>query len=429
MTDVVEGSRLDASACAVLAALSAGAGGIHLALVPSHWDESVAEGIGFAVAGWAQLAFAVLLFARPGRWLLRAGIVVNASAIGAWIVSRTAGLPFGPHAGHAESAGFVDVTTVAFEAVLLVACAALVLRPGAGSQARGALLAAAVGAGVLGLTTGALASPGARDHAAGSHGTHGAAGDGAPAGGPHDHGDGGTDDLPAGDDKGFSLLSNGQHDHSAVLHELDAATARELDRQLDVTREVARLTPTVAAAEKAGYKRVGPYLPGIGAHYWKGAFGDYGRGPEWNPDGIVDDTDLRNPLMLIFDGTEPASEIAGFMFYSTKPSEPEGFAGRNDSWHYHEQLCLKIMPGGNVDVPYGLDNAATPEQCDRAGGRILPVSNYMVHVWSVPGFEMPAEYGGTFGEAHPKLTCGDGTYYQLPLDDWAAHPRNVCKVP
>jgi hypothetical protein len=37
--------------------------------------------------------------------------------------------------------------------------------------------------------------------------------------------------------------------------------------------------------------------------------------------------------------------------------------------------------------------------------------------------------GGIFGEANRKLDCGDGTYYQLPLDEWASHPTNVCKVP
>ena len=43
----------------VLAALSAAAGVIHLAMVPSHIGESTIEGVGFAVAGWFQLVVAV----------------------------------------------------------------------------------------------------------------------------------------------------------------------------------------------------------------------------------------------------------------------------------------------------------------------------------------------------------------------------------
>jgi hypothetical protein len=229
------------------------------------------------------------------------------------------------------------------------------------------------------------------------------------------------------DDKGFSLLSNGQHDHNMTVHDLDEGTQKALNDQLAVTQELARQTPTVADAIEQGWERVGPYFPGIGAHFWKG-IKSYG-GPATNADGFIDDEELRTPFMLIFSGSEPTSKIAGFMYYSTASSEPAGFAGRNDYWHYHENLCIKMSDGGKIDIPYGLDHAATPEQCDLAGGEIMGVTGYMAHVWSVPGYEMAREDGGTFGEANRKLTCGDGTYYQLPLEEWAKNPTNVCQVP
>jgi hypothetical protein len=403
----------------VLAAASAGAGAIHLAMLPSHWGESVAEGLGFAIFGWLQLAFAAFVVTRPTRTLLRFGIVLNIAAIAAWVVSRTAGLPFGTHSGHAETAGFIDITCVAFEGALVVACVVLLFRPGVTARfARGGLVVAAVaGLGVLALTTAALASPGARNHAAHSHGDAVAT-----AGGGHTHGAA----VPA-DDKGFSLLHNGQHAHSTMVHVLDAETQKALDAQIAVTREVARQTPTVADAIAAGYRRVGPYFPGIGAHFMKGDAIANLNGPAWNPDGVVDETDLRNPLMVIFNGTESTSKVAGFMYYSNAPYEPAGFVGRNDTWHYHENLCMKYSAAG-IDIPYGLDNSATKAQCDRVGGRILPRSQYMLHVWSVPGYEMRPVNGGLFGEANPKLACADGTYYQLPLDEWASHPLNVCKA-
>jgi hypothetical protein len=148
-------------------------------------------------------------------------------------------------------------------------------------------------------------------------------------------------------------------------------------------------------------------------------------GEALNPDGVIDDEDLNNPLMLIFDGREPTSRIAGFMYYSMAGSEPAGFAGRNDTWHYHENLCLKTTPTG-IDVPFGLDNSATQAECNSVGGWMLEASQYMVHVWSIPGYEMSPEYGGVFGEANPKLDCADGTYYQLPKDEWVNNPVNVC---
>jgi hypothetical protein len=398
------------SARIALAALSAGAGVIHLAMVPSHWGESVAEGLGFAAVGWLQVAFAVVVLARPTRGLLRAAVVVNLAAIGGWIVSRVWGLPFGAHSGHAEDAGFVDLTCVGFEVALVIACIVLAARPrGAGVHGlAGYAVAAIVGVGVVGLATAALASPGARDHAAHSHGLAGSGG--------HVHGG-----QPAVDDKGFSLIHNGQHDHH-MIHTLDAPTQHALDAQLAVTRELAARTPTVADAQAQGYSRVGPYFPGIGAHYMRG-YGDQTT----NPDGVIDGTDLRNPLMLIFDGTQPTSRIAGFMYYSVSPSEPAGFPGRNDTWHYHESICVKFNNGA-IDIPFGLDHAATEEQCASVGGEIYRLTQYMAHVWSVPGFEMTDEYGGVFGELNPKLACADGTYYMLPVEEWAAHPLNVCRA-
>lgn len=390
----------------LLAALSAAGGVIHLAMVPSHWAEAVAEGVGFALAGWFQLVFVAAVVRRPSRALLRMSIAVNVALIAVWALSRTAGLPFGAHAGHAESVSFVDLTAVGLEAALILASAVLLRRPRLGTSSRAAQfgLGAFVPLGVVVLATAAMASPSARDHAAHSHGT-------AALG--HNH-------TATTDDKGLSLLHNGQHGAHHAPQTLDAATQRRLDAQLAVTREIAKRYPTVSDALAAGYTRVGPFLPGIGAHYM------HGFAAGMNPDGVVDDQDLRNPLMVIYEGTEPSSKVAGFMFYSTAAKEPVGFAGGNDVWHFHENICLKFGNGA-IDVPYGLDHSATPEQCARAGGSILPISQWMSHVWSVPGWEVRAADGGVFAEVNPALTCADGTYYMMPLDDWVSHPLNACR--
>ena len=66
------------------------------------------------------------------------------------------------------------------------------------------------------------------------------------------------------------------------------------------------------------------------------------------------------------------------------------------------------------------------------GDYLLPLTDYMVHVWSpdwanpdgmLPGWENPL---GTFGELNPTITCKDGTYHRVPDDKLAEHRDNVC---
>jgi hypothetical protein len=388
--------ELSGPAHLLLASLSGAAGVIHLVMVPSHMDEWALEGIGFALAGWFQLVFAALVLLKPSKVLLTAGIAVNAALIAAWAVSRTAGIPFGPHAGHPETASFIDLACVGIEAGLIALAALLVARPEFGSSWTRADAFVLVSAGVLALATAAVVSPSARNHAAGAHGDHHAV-----------------------DDKGLSLLTNGHH-HEIQNVKLDPATQEILDEQLDVTRDVARKYPTVADAEAAGYRRAGPYSPGLGAHYI--AYG----GDQFNADGIVDDNDLAHPLAIIYDGTDPDSEVAGFMYYSMSEAEPQGFVGPNDTWHYHENICIKMDASRQIEAPLGADREVTNDQCAAVGGSLLPVTQWMVHVWSVPGYDNVD--GGVFAEVNPALDCADGTYYQLPIEEWAANPLDVCRA-
>ena len=376
----------------VLACLSAAAGIVHLVMAPSHFGESTAEGTGFLVAGWAQLALALALIrtAPPRRELLGALVAVNTALIGLWAVSRTVGLPLaGSHSGHAASVTLVDGTTVAFEAVLVLGALALLGWPKTAAGARaGGPVALAVPLVVVALTSAVIASPSARNHAAGEHGTHGA---------EHDHGTA----APV-DDKGLSLLRNGHEHGAAAPVELDRATQVLLDDELEVTRTLIDRYPTVAAAEAAGYDRVGPFLPGLGAHFIP-PDGTY-------VDGTMQEAELLSPL-LVFDGTEPDARLAGFMYVAVNQgTEPEGFVGPNDHWHYHENVCLVDRPDGGFDTPFVADQDVTEEMCTTIGGRFAPLVQHMVHVWVVPGYESSE---GLFSDINPALDCPDGTYYQV----------------
>jgi len=377
----------------LLAVLSGTAGAIHLVMVPSHFALSTAEGIGFAVAGWIQLSIAVLLLVRTSRLLLLGAIIANAGAIAAWGFSRVWGLPFGSQAWHPATSSFIDLTAVGLETAFVVAAGVLLFRPsfGRGWDRRRLAFGAVVPLAILALTSAALASPSARDHAAGSHGTHGAGGAATEA------------QL-----NGLAMLENGHQQHGKGLVELDDATQAALATQLSETNTLVARYPNVAAAEANGYRRAGPFSPGLGAHYTGLGPGDRSADTLQGVDGPM------NPL-LIFDGVDPTSPIAGFMYmsYGGPGSAPEGFIGPNDNWHYHTNTCV-VFKDGQIEAPLGADGKVTQKLCAKYGGRLIQNTGYMVHVWTVPGYESTR---GTFSSVNPALSCPDGTYFSLPLEE------------
>lgn len=171
----------------VLAALLAGAGVVHLVMVPAHaGGGSWLDPVGFTVAGWFQLAVAaVLLLGRGSRGWYVATAVGNAALVGLWAWSRTTGLPFGAHEGVAEEVSLVDASVVALEVLavgLAVALAAAPRRARAGGTVGPAMASVAV----LALVTAVVLSPDARTHGGGGDDHHGA----ESAAGGHDHGSG-----------------------------------------------------------------------------------------------------------------------------------------------------------------------------------------------------------------------------------------------
>jgi hypothetical protein len=382
----------------LIAACLTGAGVIHLAMVPAHMSEWAVEGWAFLASAALQLALAVGFVLRPRRWMAALTILSSAAFMAAWWWTRYRTMPFGPLEHTFEAASPVDVTCVILEGGAALVAAITLVRPRltAGWKAHTIVFASVipVAALVAGLVAVASPSAGAHTDAAGATG--------------HAH---------SKDDLGFYLLGNGHH-HAIAEHAQDPVTQAELDRQLAITREVAAAHPTVASAEADGYKRAGPYSPGLGAHYTR-------TGPqELNADGIVDDEDLRHPLSIIYDGNDPDSQVAGFMYYSMSATEPVGFVGTNDTWHTHSNVCVKFGPDG-VDSPLGADLPITKEQCEAVGAVLLETTQWMVHVWSVPGYDNTN--GGVFSEENPGLACSDGTFFMLPPEQWPDNLMNVCR--
>ena len=370
----------------LLGSLLLAAGAIHLAMAPAHLTEEPRLGWAFLLSAWVQVGLAALVVAVPARWARAAAALASATFLGAWVASRTSGLPFGL-VEEAEPVAAIDATAAALAAAALLLAVRLLLRPHT-VERRWATFATVVGTLAIVGATAAIASPSATSH---GHG--------------------------AEDDLGFAALQNGQmagHSHGeggdaaaqTQVAPMTAATRRALAKQLAATAVLVERYPTLADAEAAGYWRAGPFSPGLGVHY--------------NPptttvdtDGKMDPVDLERP-MLIYAGLGKEAPLAGFMYVSFRDEAPEGFAGPLDTWHFHTDVCT-VKTAKGLDTPFGADEAGvTKEMCDAKGGELLEFTGYMVHVWTVPGYESPL---GTFSDLNPKLTCPDGTYHRVPIKE------------
>ena len=112
------GARWTAAALTA-AGLSLVAGWIHFAYVGSHWRDWWAYGMFFLVSGAFQALFAPAIMRWPNAWTALAGIAGNLGIVGMYVLSRTNGIPAGPHTGVVESATAVDLTCTAAEIALV----------------------------------------------------------------------------------------------------------------------------------------------------------------------------------------------------------------------------------------------------------------------------------------------------------------------
>lgn len=104
----------------ILAAASLLAGLAHAVAAPHHVAESALYGAFFVAVTLGQFAYAGAVIG-PGRRsipFLLAAMAANAVVLATWIVSRTAGLPVGPHRTP-EAIGPVDLTAAVAEMLLI----------------------------------------------------------------------------------------------------------------------------------------------------------------------------------------------------------------------------------------------------------------------------------------------------------------------
>lgn len=201
------------------------------------------------------------------------------------------------------------------------------------------------------------------------------------------------------DDRGFAKLANGEQHSHGFTQAVPKADRVVLSHQMELARQTALRYPTVADAEAAGLHRAGPFSPGLGAHYIN--YANSGGAPG----GIMTDDAIGKPLAWMYSGTHPDSRVVG-LFYASAVKDPVGFAGPNDVWHVHRDVCIRIAATG-IESPLGADHDATKKQCDAVDGQLLKRTQYLLHTWVVPGYESPE---GVYAHLSSAVACDDGTY-------------------
>jgi hypothetical protein len=116
-------------AVALTAAIASGvAAAIHTGTIGPHLEESRLFAAAFAAMAVAQGGWMVLVLVVPSRRGYLAGAGLNGGIILLWLLSRTVGLPVGPHPGVAEPIGAMDATASLAELVAVLGSLVLASR-------------------------------------------------------------------------------------------------------------------------------------------------------------------------------------------------------------------------------------------------------------------------------------------------------------
>ena len=150
---------------------------IHVWAMPEHFEEWWFYGVLFALVALLQGFYGVALWLWGGRTVFILGMVGNLAVVAFYLVTRTVGVPFGPHMGEVEAVGGLDLAATASEVALVATLALLywfVRSPDVAGPSREPEVALAEGTAALSRrdflrVTGAVGALGASGAVLGSH--------------------------------------------------------------------------------------------------------------------------------------------------------------------------------------------------------------------------------------------------------------------
>ena len=151
----------------------------------------------------------------------------------------------------------------------------------------------------------------------------------------------------------------------------------------DMAVDFAQQWPTAGDAVAGGWMRVVPYAAGMGTHH---------RRIDDEMDGVFRGWE---PEYLMYDGNGSGAELTGMAWWTqSADGPPEGFAGDNDWWHQHPDVCLT-----QADTWIGQTMSA--QECAGRGGVHYPNDDWwMAHAWIMPDWQQQFD---VFQNHHPCL--------------------------
>jgi hypothetical protein len=349
-----------------------------------------AGAIALVFAAWLQIALGVGGLVRPSRALFAWMAGANVAIAGLWVAVQV---------GHHDSSALATGVGIALSGVAVVVAVALALRPSIGVTWTSSTLVqcSVIPVALVVLTTTALSMSAPASSGAGSSGA-GSAGSGTATPSASSS----SVAVPGQSSARFLQIASGNDTEKSELKPyapLDPATQALLSRQLEVAELAALRFPTVADAKRAGMILAGGMAPGVGAHYQALSASSL-KGV--NPDGSVNPA---YPASWIYASTADNAPVVGIMYESLSDNAPSGFAGPNDHWHQHTNLCIGFK-NGMITVPFAPDTSVTPQECADVHGSFIKKSVWMVHAWVVPGWESPQ---GVFSHANLHVYCPGNT--------------------
>src|ERR671910_3763856 len=93
---------------------------IHVWVMPEHFEEWWLYGVLFVLVALLQGFYGVALWLWGGRTVFILGMVGNLAVVAFYLVTRTMGVPFGPHAGEVEAVGGLGLAATVFEGALIL---------------------------------------------------------------------------------------------------------------------------------------------------------------------------------------------------------------------------------------------------------------------------------------------------------------------